>query len=273
MRTGRSSCAWATYVALGLLRAAFVRAGADPVPPPVLSPRSGDVWTVGEIATVKWSTDGIPLFIPETHAPWPGTVWLGELTDTSSGFTFWALEPLADGFPLLNKEVQVVVPNVPSGSNYIIILDKPTNQGQVFTINNPKDVKGTGAIPSSISVSTLPFSTSTAGSASTMAAANTTVSSAPSSSALPSSVNATSPGVSLSGTSTAPAPSSSSMGNTTTPSSAVPSGTSTTSTSSTSSGSSTPSASTAPVNGAIRLGGAGVGLGILGLSIMSWLVL
>lgn len=49
----RTACV--ASLALSFLPAALVRASfADPPPPPVLSPKSGDVWTVGEVMTVRW---------------------------------------------------------------------------------------------------------------------------------------------------------------------------------------------------------------------------
>lgn len=85
------------------------------------------------------SMDGIPFFEGDNETPFPGTVYLGHLTDSDAGFTLWckqdcsgrthtadtsgriAQDPLADNVPLLNKEVQVEVPDVPSGRNYFIM--------------------------------------------------------------------------------------------------------------------------------------------------------
>ncbi|EIW55685.1 uncharacterized protein TRAVEDRAFT_50175 [Trametes versicolor FP-101664 SS1] len=116
----RTACV--ASLALSFLPAALVRASfADPPPPPVLSPKSGDVWTVGEVMTVRWSMDDIPFFEGDNKTPFPGTIYLGHLTDSDAGFALWSQEPLADNVPLLNKEVAVEVPNVPSGRNYFIM--------------------------------------------------------------------------------------------------------------------------------------------------------
>ncbi|KAI9063626.1 hypothetical protein FKP32DRAFT_1676325 [Trametes sanguinea] len=146
-------------VLLGLLRV-VLRVQAEPLPPTIISPRSGDVWTVGQVATVEWSTQGIQLYADNRVTPLPGILWLGHLVNyTVAGYELWGLEPLANNFPLPLAKIQVVVPDVPSGSNYLLSLNDNANLGELFTIHNPADPSGTGVAPSSISVSTLSFPT------------------------------------------------------------------------------------------------------------------
>ncbi|KAI0653921.1 hypothetical protein C8Q70DRAFT_553319 [Cubamyces menziesii] len=114
--------AWVSFFAVGLCRVALV--SAQTAPPPIISPRSGDVWTVGEIQTVKWSTTGIQVFQPDGKTPLTGQLWLGHLTNTSepgsSGYWLWVDEPLSVNFPLSTGQVDVMVPEVPTGSVYLV---------------------------------------------------------------------------------------------------------------------------------------------------------
>ncbi|OSD08030.1 hypothetical protein PYCCODRAFT_1430218 [Trametes coccinea BRFM310] len=233
-----------SFLVLGLLRLALVR--AQNAPPPIIAPRSGDIWPVGSTQTIKWSAQGVQVFTP-AGKPIPGTIWLGHLTNSTSGFWLWVDTPLADGFALASEEVQIIVPNVPTASDYFIAMDISNNLSQLFTIQNPDDPKGTSAEPSTISVSTLPissFSVSTTGSGTTSATG---------------SVNATSTSASsdTSGaTSSASSSSSSSASNQSTATVLTGTNTKPTSASATSSSSGSPSSS--PTNAAVRAASTGL---------------
>ncbi|KAI8970915.1 hypothetical protein BD414DRAFT_501592 [Trametes punicea] len=141
---------------LGLF--ALVRAQVLNLPSTIVSPKNGDVWTVGSTQTVEWSTQGVAMSQPNGDTTL-GTLWLGYLTtrtneSSASDFTFWSNQPLSQGFSLAKKEVQVVVPNVPTQSTYVIIMGPNWDLSQSFTIENPDDPMGTGVYPSSLSVTT-----------------------------------------------------------------------------------------------------------------------
>ncbi|KAI0646319.1 hypothetical protein C8Q79DRAFT_1009963 [Trametes meyenii] len=153
---------WTTFLILSFTQVWLVCAQLlnHPAPPHIVSPKSGDTWTVGEVATVRWDLHGIQLTLADGVTPVTGFLVLGQLTDeTESGFHLWADQQLASSFLWRDGQVEVVVPKVPSGSNYFLMLERINNQSQLFTIKNPEDPNGTGAMPSSLSISTLASST------------------------------------------------------------------------------------------------------------------
>ncbi|KAI0330335.1 hypothetical protein GY45DRAFT_764946 [Cubamyces sp. BRFM 1775] len=111
--------AWVSFLAFGV---ALV--SAQTAPPPIIVPRSGDVWAVGELHTVQWSTTGIQVFGPDGKTPLTGQLWLGHLTNSSdpdsSGYWLWVDEPLSSNFPLSTGQVDIMVPEVPTGSVYFL---------------------------------------------------------------------------------------------------------------------------------------------------------
>ncbi|EJF57109.1 hypothetical protein DICSQDRAFT_140660 [Dichomitus squalens LYAD-421 SS1] len=103
-------------------------------PPPVERPGGADVWTVGDVETVKWSTKGLNFTLDQT-----GTILLGYLT-TDGSQTLFVDQPLAGNFTLASGAVNVVVPKVPSGNAYfIIVLGDANNWGPLFSIINPNE--------------------------------------------------------------------------------------------------------------------------------------
>ncbi|KAI0777693.1 hypothetical protein BD413DRAFT_186913 [Trametes elegans] len=191
------SFAWFVLV-LGLLRVARVH--AETVPPPVISPKSSDEWTVGAVATVKWLTEGYPVYQSDNKTPLVGDVFLSRLTNSSvSGLQIWSQQPLVHNVPLVNQQAQVVVPNVPTGHSYFITFVGANNRGPVFTIINPQDPNGTGAVPSSLAVSTIPFGTSTPGASATSAGASGTTTASGATSMSPSSSASSAPTATQSG--------------------------------------------------------------------------
>ncbi|KAI1794852.1 hypothetical protein LXA43DRAFT_89788 [Ganoderma leucocontextum] len=102
-------------------------------PPPIERPGGGDVWTVGDVEVVKWSTKGLNYTLTQV-----GTILLGYLTTDGSQRIF-PYQSLADNFTLVSSSVNVVVPEVPSGNVYfIIVLGNTNNWSPLFAIVNPK---------------------------------------------------------------------------------------------------------------------------------------
>ncbi|KAI0826607.1 hypothetical protein BC628DRAFT_1410211 [Trametes gibbosa] len=125
--------------------------------PPVLSPKQGEVWHVGELRTVQWGVDGIP-------------------TTNSSGkpvlallmLAFWGQtkepallrdQPLTGWIPITDTLANVIVPAVPTRSDYAIFLnahDDRSSCSGTITIFNPDDPTGSGIPPHSLEVTTAP---------------------------------------------------------------------------------------------------------------------
>ncbi|OJT07034.1 hypothetical protein TRAPUB_2065 [Trametes pubescens] len=143
--------------------------------------------------------------------------------------TVWTVaQPLVHGFLIQNKQVQVVVPEVPSGKYFIALEGDTGNWSQDFTIKNPAEPSGTP--PTSIVVT--PVATSAASSTTTSAPASASSSTSESA---PASTITTPPG-----TSSANASSATTSNNT---SSAATSSSTTASASATANASSAPSGS------------------------------
>ncbi|KAH9890007.1 hypothetical protein C8Q73DRAFT_147525 [Cubamyces lactineus] len=122
--------------------------------PTILRPGGADVWTVGEVETVKWSNRGLQL------PGQVGQVFLGYMNPESGDFVNYFEQPLASNVVLDNKEVNVIVPDLPTGDFYYIILaGENANQSPLFSILNPAAPHESIAnvtFPPSISVSTGP---------------------------------------------------------------------------------------------------------------------
>ncbi|KAI0081662.1 hypothetical protein K474DRAFT_1259092 [Panus rudis PR-1116 ss-1] len=137
----------------------------DVIDPPITSPDASTVWHVGETQTVTWDTSGIPP--PANVTNQKGKVVLGFLTDDSEHLMIDS--PLADGFSIFDGKVQVIVPNVPDRTDYIIALFGDSgNISPKFTIQ--------GGSAASSSISSTPATSSVVAS-STPAASSTPVSS------------------------------------------------------------------------------------------------
>ncbi|CDO70114.1 hypothetical protein BN946_scf184806.g41 [Trametes cinnabarina] len=239
--------------------------------PPVLSPHSSTVWTVGATETVTWSTTGIIVNDPAGR-PLSGKVVLGYLTGDSQ--RLWQSTPLAQGFLLSQKQTDVVVPDVPTGKYFIALEGDTGNWSQVFQINNPSEPSGTP--PKSIVVT--PVSSGAASSTTTADSSTSTLSASATtteSSSTSQNTTASGPGSSTSSSSAASTTSdasatSSSVASTSATATAPPSSTSGSSSSSlatvlssTTSSSALPNGTNAP-NSAQGLK-AGVALPVLGL--------
>ncbi|KAJ7579207.1 hypothetical protein C8J56DRAFT_339443 [Mycena floridula] len=79
--------------------------------PPVLTPKQGDVWTVGQNQTVTWDVSGAPARLTNPH----GTIMLRK-GDRTLKVT------LASGFDILSGAINVTVPAQPAGDDYAIVL-------------------------------------------------------------------------------------------------------------------------------------------------------
>ncbi|KAI0628951.1 hypothetical protein C8Q77DRAFT_1202677 [Trametes polyzona] len=81
----------------------------------VITPKAGDVWTVGSTQTITWDTSSLPAG-DSTVAP----IFLGFLNDGSADEHLDVDHPLATNVPLAAGKVAVTVPAVTPGDNYIV---------------------------------------------------------------------------------------------------------------------------------------------------------
>ncbi|KAJ8456766.1 hypothetical protein ONZ51_g11930 [Trametes cubensis] len=121
--------------------------------PRVIDPHSQTIWTAGKVETVSWDTTGVNVY-DGGNRPLAGQILLGYLINSTNQY-LWADEPIATGFLLLEKQTQVIVPEVPTGTYFIALLGDSGNWSQLFKINNPSEPTGV-APPSSLVVSTVP---------------------------------------------------------------------------------------------------------------------
>ncbi|OJT08079.1 hypothetical protein TRAPUB_1014 [Trametes pubescens] len=131
----------------------------DPTKSPrILRPNGADVWTVGDVATIRWSNDGLSI---TTEV---GRLLLGfENPDNGQTMEFPS-QPLADGFALADGVLNVIVPAVPTGNFYWIALTgNAANQSPLFSIVNPaaptEGTPGNITFPVSLAVSAAPEAT------------------------------------------------------------------------------------------------------------------
>ncbi|KAH9896689.1 hypothetical protein C8Q73DRAFT_643264 [Cubamyces lactineus] len=158
------------YLVLSL--AALACAQSADENPRVIDPHSQTTWTAGKVETVSWDTTGINVY-DDANRPLAGQILLGYLINSTNQY-LWADEPLAKGFLLLEKQTQIIVPEVPTGTYFIALLGDSGNWSQLFKINNPSEPTG-AALPSSLVVSTV--SSSATSSTTTGGASNSTSSS------------------------------------------------------------------------------------------------
>ncbi|KAI0646317.1 hypothetical protein C8Q79DRAFT_926312 [Trametes meyenii] len=125
--------------------------------PPILIPRQGDVWHVGELHTVQWKVDGIPT-TNSSGQPVLALLILGYWSETNEP-ALLKHEPLTDWIPITDKMANVIVPSVPTRSDYSIFLnahDDRSSCSGTITIFNPDDPKGTEPPPRTLLVTTAP---------------------------------------------------------------------------------------------------------------------
>ncbi|PFH53284.1 hypothetical protein AMATHDRAFT_1355 [Amanita thiersii Skay4041] len=104
----------------------------DVVAPPVLSPNETSIWPIGTKQTVVWDTP--PILPPEV---------ISSPTNTRIE------NPLAQGFNITQGRVQVVVPNVPPRTDYIVVL-----MGDSGNASPPFAITLSGSPPDDSSTST-----------------------------------------------------------------------------------------------------------------------
>ncbi|RPD65496.1 hypothetical protein L226DRAFT_530919 [Lentinus tigrinus ALCF2SS1-7] len=177
-------CSVIVLVLTGLLNGALAQFG--PLPP-MLIPSKGDVWNVGELRTVEWGITSDTRLTNETSGA-PLTAFVILAYDSGQVLNPVLLESyqLAAGFPVSQKMVNIIVPEVPTRKDYSIFMNFQglgTSWSAAFEIFNPKDPQGTGVAPTSFSVITappisvtvvLPTPTDNAASTTTSAAASPT---------------------------------------------------------------------------------------------------
>ncbi|KAI0820046.1 hypothetical protein BC628DRAFT_1423242 [Trametes gibbosa] len=118
------------FTALVAAAAAVSAAPSDVIRPPITAPKAGDVWKTGSTQLVTWDTSNIVNPTGETGVILLGTLSNGdEDLDTSN--------PLAVGFAISAGAVNVTVPAVAAGDDYIVALFGDSgNISPAFTITN-----------------------------------------------------------------------------------------------------------------------------------------
>ncbi|KAI0717375.1 hypothetical protein C8T65DRAFT_571954 [Cerioporus squamosus] len=140
----------------GFLDAAFAQ---FPSPPPMLIPSKGDVWDVGELRTVEWGITPDISLTNSSGAPKLALIILGYDSGQARNPVLLESYQLASGFPISQKMVNIIVPAVPTRKDYAIFMNTQEaglSWSGAFEIFNPDDPQGTGAAPTSISVTTAP---------------------------------------------------------------------------------------------------------------------
>lgn len=99
--------------------------------PAITSPDAQTVWVAGTTATVTWDTSNPPADVTNPR----GRILLGHVEDGTDEHLDVA-HPLADGFDIRAGKVQVKVPYVSPGNDYIIVLMGDSgNKSPSFVIN------------------------------------------------------------------------------------------------------------------------------------------
>ncbi|RPD62748.1 hypothetical protein L227DRAFT_562040 [Lentinus tigrinus ALCF2SS1-6] len=111
----------ALYAVLALAAAALATPLAmtprDSVSPPITNPTAQTVWRVGDTVTVEWDVAALNGAQPSNPL---AKIILGTLADNVEHLMIES--PLVSNFPILGGNVSLVVPSVPSGSDYIVCL-------------------------------------------------------------------------------------------------------------------------------------------------------
>ncbi|KAI6041372.1 hypothetical protein EDC04DRAFT_2565756 [Pisolithus marmoratus] len=127
----------------------------DVVDPPITSPTASTVWNVGETQIVTWSTANLPTNITNPN----GMLVLGYIANDSENLMLQS--PLATNLNYSDGQAPVTVPNVPTGTNYIVVLFGDSgNASPQFTIKNGASSGTTTAMSSPAVTSTSPSSPS-----------------------------------------------------------------------------------------------------------------
>ncbi|KAJ7134794.1 hypothetical protein C8R44DRAFT_609652 [Mycena epipterygia] len=98
----------------------------DVFSPPVLYPRNGTVWHVGERHNVTWDVSNAPEHITNN---------IGMIILCRNHTLLDLDRPLAKNFNILIAHHEIVVPDVEPGDDYqILVFGDSGNTGEVFTI-------------------------------------------------------------------------------------------------------------------------------------------
>ncbi|RPD77478.1 hypothetical protein L226DRAFT_568548 [Lentinus tigrinus ALCF2SS1-7] len=223
----------ALYAVLALAAAALATPLAmtprDSVSPPITNPTAQTVWRVGDTVTVEWDVAALNGAQPSNPL---AKIILGTLADNVEHLMIES--PLVSNFPILGGNVSLVVPSVPSGSDYIVCLfgtsgdispaftivgtDASSTLGQTLAASSSNTLPPHQTTDPSTTVSLPPTGvtrTDPASSATSSVSATTSASVSVTSGILPSGVSGTSgsvtaPGTSASATSTSASSTSSS---------------------------------------------------------------
>ncbi|OBZ68973.1 hypothetical protein A0H81_11316 [Grifola frondosa] len=84
--------------------------------PPITAPTAGMTWPIGSEQVVTWDTS----VVPAGSENQTGLLLLGYLEDNSEHLDIQ--HPLANNFPISAGSVQVLVPNVTTRNDYIVVL-------------------------------------------------------------------------------------------------------------------------------------------------------
>ncbi|KAG6377238.1 hypothetical protein JVT61DRAFT_1292 [Boletus reticuloceps] len=127
----------------------------DVVDPPITSPTASTIWHVGQTQTVTWNSTGLP--VNQTNPI--GMLVLGYLFNNSEHLMLNS--PLATNLNYSVGQAQITVPNVPTRSDYIIVLFGDSgNASPEFTIINDASSSapspGPTSLPSPIPTATSP---------------------------------------------------------------------------------------------------------------------
>ncbi|KAH9889977.1 hypothetical protein C8Q73DRAFT_706216 [Cubamyces lactineus] len=105
--------------------------------PPITRPNHEDKWTTGQVQTVTWDSTGLNVTGVN------GTLLLGYVLPNTTRLV-WTDQPLAEHVPLADEVVNIILPNVPTGDEYfMILLGDMNNTSPLFAISNPAIVVAT----------------------------------------------------------------------------------------------------------------------------------
>ncbi|KAI1794883.1 hypothetical protein LXA43DRAFT_883195 [Ganoderma leucocontextum] len=173
------------HVAAALYPARTVNPADDPnrtPSPPILQPNHEVEWQALEVQTVTWDTTGLDV------TGLNGTILLGFVRPDTTRFVYQD-RPIAQNFALADEAVNIILPDVPTGNRYfLILLGNMNNTSPLFGIAGTDQNNPTNSLPPS----TLPPQTittrsatitrtdivSTVGGASTSAVGSTSLTSA-----------------------------------------------------------------------------------------------
>ncbi|KAI0826765.1 hypothetical protein BC628DRAFT_1319354 [Trametes gibbosa] len=90
----------------------------DSVSPPITNPTAGAVWMVGETQTITWDVAALHGARPSNPE---AMIILGTVAEDGQMRLMYE-SPLASGFSILSGTVNVTVPSLRSGGNYILCV-------------------------------------------------------------------------------------------------------------------------------------------------------